>query len=152
MQHEGSNLLGSLRRHLTEVTVAGLTGATIAVITSYYRWPGAVIGAAFAPMFTTVISPIYKGYVDRVGKIVLMADRPTPPPLGPLADRPPPPPLGPTSRAPKLPKLIQVSAALRWFFCERLLKGGDRFSIEVFNSEWSRPSSAWASSPRLSLN
>src|SRR5688500_2297063 len=123
MQHEGSNLLGSLRRHLTEVIVAGLTGATIAVITSYYRWPGAVIGAAFAPMFTTVISAIYKGYVDRagnyvdrVGKIVLMADRPTLPPLGPLADRPPPPPLGPTSRAPKLPKLIQVSAALRWFF------------------------------------
>src|SRR5687768_1088817 len=116
MQHEGSNLLGSLRRPLTEVIVAGLSGATIAVITSRFGWPGAVIGTAFVSMFTTVISTIYKvyvdragNYVDRVGKIVLMADRPAPPPLGPLADRPPPPPLDPTSRAPKLPMLIQVS-------------------------------------------
>jgi hypothetical protein len=119
MQHEGSNPLGSLRRRLTEVIVAGLTGATIAVITSIAGWPGAVGGAAFAPMFTTIISAIYTGYVDRgldrAGKIVLTADRPAPPPLGPLADRPPPPPFDPTSRAPRLPKLSQVSAALRWF-------------------------------------
>ena len=123
MQHEGSNLLGSLRRHLTEVIVAGLTGATIAVITSYYGWPGAVSGAAFAPMFQTVISAIYKSYVDRAGnyvdragKNVLMADRPAPPPLGPLADRPPPPPLGPTSRGQRRPRRIPVLGALTWFF------------------------------------
>src|SRR5215212_7621107 len=102
MQHEGSNPMGSLRRRLTEVIVAGLTGVTIAVITSRYGWPGAVSGAAFVPMFTTIISSIYTSYVDRAtdraAKTVLMADRPAPPPLGPLADRPPPPPLGPTSR------------------------------------------------------
>jgi hypothetical protein len=127
MQHEGSNPLGSLRRRLTEVIVAGLTGVTTAVITSRYGWPGAITGAAFVPMFTTIISAIYTGYVDRAAKMVLTADRPAPPPLGPLADRPPPPPLGPladrpppppfdpTSRAPRLPKLSQMSAALRWF-------------------------------------
>jgi hypothetical protein len=139
MQHEGSNLLGSLRRHLTAVIVAGLTGATIAVITSIAGWPGAVGGAAFAPMFTTIISAIYTGYVDRgldrAGKIVLTADRPAPPPLGPLADRPPPPPFDPTSRAPRLPKLSQVSAALRWFSLESperrrsILDRGLRFGV-----------------------
>jgi hypothetical protein len=130
MLHEGSNLMGSLRRRLTEVIVAGLTGVTAAVITSIYGWPGAVTGAAFVPMFTTTISAIYTGYVDRAAKMVLTADRPAPPPLDPLADRPPPPPLGPladrpppppfdpTSRAPRLPKLSQVSAALRWFSLE----------------------------------
>jgi hypothetical protein len=115
MQHEGSNPMGSLRRRLTEVTVAGLTGVTAALITSYYGWPGAITGAAFVPMFTTIISAIYTDYVDRVVKTVYMADRPAPPPFGPLADRPPPPPFDPTSRAPRLPKLSQVSAALRWF-------------------------------------
>jgi hypothetical protein len=130
MQHEGSNPMGSLRRRLTEVIVAGLTGVTAAVITSIYGWPGAITGAAFVPMFTTIISAIYTGYVDRAAKMVLTADRPAPPPLDPLADRPPPPPLDPladrpppppfdpTSRAPRLPKLSQVSAALRWFSLE----------------------------------
>jgi hypothetical protein len=122
--------MGSLRRRLTEVIVAGLTGVTAAVITSIYGWPGAITGAAFVPMFTTTISAIYTGYVDRAAKMVLTADRPAPPPLDPLADRPPPPPLDPladrpppppfdpTSRAPRLPKLSQVSAALRWFSLE----------------------------------
>jgi hypothetical protein len=130
MQHEGSNPMGSLRRRLTEVIVAGLTGVTAAVITSIYGWPGAITGAAFVPMFTTMISAIYTGYVDRAAKMVLTADRPAPPPLDPLADRPPPPPFDPladrpppppfdpTSRAPRLPKLSQVSAALRWFSLE----------------------------------
>jgi hypothetical protein len=130
MQHEGSNPMGSLRRRLTEVIVAGLTGVTAAVITSIYGWPGAITGAAFVPMFTTTISAIYTGYVDRAAKMVLTADRPAPPPLDPLADRPPPPPFDPladrpppppfdpTSRAPRLPKLSQVSAALRWFSLE----------------------------------
>jgi hypothetical protein len=142
MLHEGSNLMGSLRRRLTEVIVAGLTGVTAAVITSIYGWPGAITGAAFVPMFTTTISAIYTGYVDRAAKMVLTADRPAPPPLDPLAarpppppldplaarpppppldplaDRPPPPPLDPTSRAPRLPKLSQVSAALRWVSLE----------------------------------
>src|SRR5215212_11010676 len=127
MQHEGSNLLRLLRRHLTAVIVAGLTGVTTALLTSKYGWPGAVSGAALVPMFTTTISTIYTDYVDRVVKTVYMADRPAPPPFGPLTDRPPPPPFGPltdrpppppfgpTSRAPRLPKLSQVSAALRWF-------------------------------------
>ena len=122
--------MGSLRRRLTEVIVAGLTGVTAAVITSKYGWPGAITGAAFVPMFTTTISAIYTGYVDRAAKMVLtadrpalppidpLADRPPPPPLDPLADRPPPPPFDPTSRAPRLPKLSQVSAALRWFSLE----------------------------------
>jgi hypothetical protein len=142
MLHEGSNLMGSLRRRLTEVIVAGLTGVTAAVITSIYGWPGAITGAAFVPMFTTTISAIYTGYVDRAAKMVLTADRPAPPPLDPLAARPPPPPLDPlaarpppppldplaarpppppldpTSRAPRLPKLSQVSAALRWVSLE----------------------------------
>jgi hypothetical protein len=122
MQHEGSNPMGSLRRRLTEVIVAGLTGVTAAVITSRFGWPGAITGAAFVPMFTTMISAIYTGYVDRAAdraaKMVLTANRPAPPPLDPLADRPPPPPFDPTSRAPRLPKLSQVSAALRWFSLE----------------------------------
>jgi hypothetical protein len=147
MQHEGSNPMGSLRRRLTEVIVAGLTGVTAAVITSIYGWPGAITGAAFVPMFTTIISAIYTGYVDRAAKMVLTADRPAPPPLDPLADRPPPPPLGPladrpppppfdpTSRAPRLPKLSQVSAALRWFSLESperrrsILDRGLRFGV-----------------------
>ena len=115
MQHEGSNLLGSLRPHLTAVIVAGLTGVTTALLSSYFGWPGAVSGAAFVPMFTTIISTIYTDYVDRVVKTVYMADRPAPPPLGLLTDRPPPPPFDPTSRAPRRPKLSQASAALRWF-------------------------------------
>src|SRR5215207_4809846 len=118
MQHEGSNPMGSLRRRLTEVIVAGLTGVTAAVITSRFGWPGAITGAAFVPMFTTMISAIYTGYVDRAAKMVLTANRPAPPPLDPLADRPPPPPFDPPSRAPRLPKLSQVSAALRWFSLE----------------------------------
>jgi hypothetical protein len=147
MQHEGSNPMGSLRRRLTEVIVAGLTGVTAAVITSIYGWPGAITGAAFVPMFTTTISAIYTGYVDRAAKMVLTADRPAPPPLDPLADRPPPPPLDPladrpppppfdpTSRAPRLPKLSQVSAALRWFSLESperrrsILDSGLRFGV-----------------------
>ncbi len=135
MQHEGSNPLGSLRRRLTEVIVAGLTGVTTAVITSRYGWPGAVSGAAFIPMFTTIISAIYTGYVDRAAKMVLTADRPAPPPFDPLADRPPPPPFDPTSRAPRLPKLSQVSAALRWFSLESperrrsILDRGLRFGV-----------------------
>src|SRR5215213_4412297 len=135
MQHEGSNPMGSLRRRLTEVIVAGLTGVTAAVITSIYGWPGAITGAAFVPMFTTMISAIYTGYVDRAAKMVLTADRPPPPPLGPLADRPPPPPFDPPSRAPRLPKLSQVSAALRWFSLESperrrsILDRGLRFGV-----------------------
>jgi hypothetical protein len=137
MQHEGSNPMGSLRRRLTEVIVAGLTGVTTAVIISRYGWPGAITGAAFVPMFTTIISAIYTGYVYRAGKMVLTADRPpAPPPLGPLADRPPPPPFDPTSgRAPRLPKLSQVSAALRWFSLESperrrsILDRGLRFGV-----------------------
>ncbi len=131
MQIRGSNLL-STRRHLTEVTVAALTASTIAVITSWFGWPGTVAGVAFSAMVTTTIQTIYKGYVDRVARVVLIADRPAPPPLSPLADRPAPPPLGP--------------------LCKRLLKDDDRLSIEVFNSEWSRAPSAWVSSPRLSLD
>jgi len=115
MQHRDNNLLSIPRPHLTELIVAGLTGATIAIITSKWGWPGAVSGAAFIPMFTTTISAVYKGYVERAAGVVLMAGRPPPPPLSPLADRPPPPPLGPTSRARRLPTLTQVSAALRWF-------------------------------------
>src|SRR5215212_3212456 len=103
MQHEGSNLLRLLRRHLTAVIVAGLTGVTTALLTSKYGWPGAVSGAALVPMFTTTISTIYTDYVDRVVKTVYMTDRPAPPPFDP------------SSRAPRLPKLSQVSAALRWF-------------------------------------
>jgi hypothetical protein len=147
MQHEGSNPLGSLRRRLTEVIVAGLTGVTAAVISSIYGWPGAITGAAFVPMFTTIISAIYTGYVDRAAKMVLTADRPAPPPLEPLADRPPPPPLGPLadrpppppfdppSSAPRLPKLSQVPAALRWFSLESperrrsILDSGLRFGV-----------------------
>jgi hypothetical protein len=147
MQHEGSNPMGSLQRRLTEVIVAGLTGVTAAVITSKYGWPGAITGAAFVPMFTTTISAIYTGYVDRAAKMVLtadrpapppfdsLADRPPPPPLGPLADRPPPPPFDPPSRAPRLPKLSQVSAALRWFSLEAperrrsILNTGLRFGV-----------------------
>jgi hypothetical protein len=134
--------MGSVRRRLTEVIVAGLTGATAAVITSKYGWPGAITGAAFVPMFTTIISAIYTGYLDRAtsyldraAKMVLTADRPAPPPLSPLADRPPPPPFDPTSRAPRLPKLSQVSAALRWFSLESperrrsILDRGLRFGV-----------------------
>jgi len=58
--------MGSLRRRLTEVIVAGLTGVTAAVITSIYGWPGAITGAAFVPMFTTTISAIYKSYTVPV--------------------------------------------------------------------------------------
>ena len=94
MQHRGSNLL-SIRQHLTEVTVAALTASTIAVITSWFGWPGTVGGVAFSAMVTTTIQAIYKGYVDRVARVVLIADRPAPPPLSPLVDRPAPPPLGP---------------------------------------------------------
>ncbi len=107
--------LVSMRRHLADITVAGLTAATIAVITSWFGWPGAVSGVAFSAMVTTTIQAIYKGYVDRVARVVLLADRPAPPPLAPLAGRPAPPPLGPTRRARRPPKLVQVSAALRWF-------------------------------------
>ncbi len=126
MQIRGSNLL-STRQHLAEVTVAALTASTIAVITSWFGWPGTVGGVAFCAMVTTTIQAIYKGYVDRVARVVLiadrpappplspLADRPAPPPLGPLADRPAPPPLGPTSRAQRLPRRIPVSGALRWF-------------------------------------
>ena len=151
MQHEGSNPMGSLRRRLTEVIVAGLTGVTAAVITSIYGWPGAITGAAFVPMFTTTISAIYTGYVDRAAKMVLTADRPAPPPFDPLADRPPP--LLLTLQAEhqdyqSLARCQLLSDGFLW----NLLKGGDRFSIVVFDSEWSRPSSAWVSSPRLRLS
>ena len=127
--------MGSLRRRLTEVIVAGLTGVTAAVITSRFGWPGAITGAAFVPMFMTMISAIYTDYVDRAAKMVLTANRPAPP-LYPLADRPPPPPFDPTSgRAPRLPKLNQVSAALRWFSLESperrrsILDRGLRFGV-----------------------
>ena len=105
----------------TLVTAAGLTGATISAITSVVGWPGAIFGAAFVPMFQSMITEIYKGYLNAAARrVVLLADRPAPPPLGPLADRPPPPPLGPTSGARRLPRrtrasAIRVSAALRWF-------------------------------------
>src|SRR5918998_6450824 len=102
MQIRGNNLL-STRRHFIEVTVAALTASTIAVITSWFGWPGTVGGVAFCAMVTTTIQAIYKGYVDRVARVVLIADRSAPPPLGP------------TSRAQRLPRRIPVSGALRWF-------------------------------------
>jgi hypothetical protein len=126
MQHRGSDLL-SIRQHLTEVTVAALTASTIALITSWFGWPGTVVGVAFSAMITTTIQNIYKGYVDIMARVVLSADRPAPPPLGPLANRPAPPPLGsladrpapppldPTSREQRLPRRVPVSGALRWF-------------------------------------
>jgi hypothetical protein len=113
---------------LTTVIAAGLTSATIAVITSYFGWPGTLLGVAFSAMVTTTTSEVYKSYLNSVvRKVVPLVDRPTPPPLGPLAgrppppplgplaDRPPPPPLGPTSRARRLPGRIRALAALRWF-------------------------------------
>jgi len=113
---------------LTAVIAAGLTSFTIAVITSYFGWPGALLGVAFSAMVTTTTSEVYKSYLNNVvRKVVPLVDRPAPPPLGPLAgqppppplgplaDRPPPPPLGPTSRARGFPRRIRVSAALRWF-------------------------------------
>ena len=101
---------------LTAVVAAGLTSATIAAITSYFGWPGTLLGVAFSAMVTTTTSEVYKSYLNSVvRKVVPLADRPPPPPLGPLADRPPPPPLGPTSRARGFPRRIRVLAALRWF-------------------------------------
>jgi hypothetical protein len=113
---------------LIAVIAAGLTSATIAVITSAFGWPGTLLGVAFSAMVTSTTSEIYKGYLNSMARrVVLLADRPAPPPLSPLADRPappplgsladrpPPPPLGPTSRARRLPRRIRVSAALRWF-------------------------------------
>jgi hypothetical protein len=101
---------------LTAVVAAGLTSATIAVITSYFGWPGTLLGVAFSAMVTTTTSEVYKSYLNSVvRRVVPLVDRPAPPPLGPLADRPPPPPLGPTSRARGFPRRIRVLAALRWF-------------------------------------
>jgi hypothetical protein len=101
---------------LTAVVAAGLTSATIAVITSYFGWPGTLLGVAFSGMVTTTTSEVYKSYLNSVvRRVVPLVDRPAPPPLGPLADRPPPPPLGPTSRARGFPRRIRVLAALRWF-------------------------------------
>lgn len=100
---------------LTAVLTAGLTSATIAAITSVFGWPGTLIGAAFTAMVTTTISSIYTGYLNSLARVVLLADRPTPPPLGPSADQPPPPPFDPTSRVRRLPMRSRVSAALRWF-------------------------------------
>jgi hypothetical protein len=101
---------------LTAVMVAGLTSATIAAITSWFGWPGTLLGVAFTGMVTTTTSEIYKGYLDSVSKrVVLLPDRPPPPPLNTSADRPPPPPLGPTSRARRPPRRIRVLAALKWF-------------------------------------
>jgi hypothetical protein len=126
MRHRGSNPL-SIRQHLIEVTVAALTASTIAVITSWFGWPGTVGGVAFSAMVTTTIQAAYKGYVGKVAGAVNLAgrpappplgplaDRPAPPPLGPLTDRPAPPPLGPASRARRLPRRIPASGALRWF-------------------------------------
>ena len=112
---------------LAAVIAAGLTSATTAAITAWFAWPGVLAGTTFTAMMTTTISAIYKGYLDSVARVVLLPDRPSPPPLGPLADRPPPPPLGtladqppppplgPTNRARRLPRRIRVLAALRWF-------------------------------------
>ena len=112
---------------LAAVIAAGLTSATTTYITAFFNWPGVLGGTIFTAMMTTTISAIYKGFLDSVARVVLLPDRPPPPPLGPLADRPPPPPLGtladqppppplgPTSRARRLPRRIRVLAALRWF-------------------------------------
>ena len=85
MQHQDNNLLSIPRPQLTELIVAGLTGATIALITSKWGWPGAVSGAALIPMVTTTISAVYKGYVDRAARVMLVADRPPPPPFKPFS-------------------------------------------------------------------
>jgi hypothetical protein len=114
MRHRGSNPL-SIRQHLVEVTAAALTASTIAVITSWFGWPGTVGGVAFCAMVTTTIQAAYKGYVGEVAGAVNLAGRPAPPPLAPLADRPAPPPLGPASRARRPPRRIPVSGALSWF-------------------------------------
>ena len=101
---------------LITVIAAGLTSATIAAITSVFGWPGTLLGAGFSAMVMSTTSEIYKGYLNSIARrVVLLADRPAPPPVGPLADRPPPPPWDPTSRARRLPRRIRVSAALRWF-------------------------------------
>ena len=101
---------------LIAVIAAGLTSATIAAITSVFGWPGTLLGAGFSAMVMSTTSEIYKGYLNSIARrVVLFADRPAPPPVGPLADRPPPPPWDPTSRARRLPRRIRVSAALRWF-------------------------------------
>ena len=113
---------------LIAVIAAGLTSATIAAITSYFGWPGTLLGVAFSAMVTTTTTEVYKSYLHNVvRKVVPLVDRPAPPPLGPMAgqppppplgplvDRPPPPPLGPTSRARGFPRRVRVSAAFRWF-------------------------------------
>src|SRR5215207_990265 len=107
-----SAMIGSLN----SVIVAGLTSATIAAFTSMFGWPGTLFGVAFSAMVTTTTSEIYKAYVDSVARrVVLLSDRPPPPPLKTLADRPSPPPLHHTSSPRRHPKRIRVLTALKWF-------------------------------------
>jgi|SRR5215216_1087276 len=108
--------LSALIVSLTAVIAAGLTSATIAAITSMFGWPGTLIGVAFSAMVTTTTSEIYKGYVGSVARrVVLLSDRPLPPPLSTLADRPSPPPLHRTSSPRRRPRRIRVLTALKWF-------------------------------------
>jgi hypothetical protein len=101
----------------TAVIAAGLTSVTIAAITSYFGWPGALLGTAFSAMVQSMIQAVYQGYLDSLARVMFSTDRPAPPPLGPLADRPPLPPLSPTSRARRSPRRLAVSAtsAFAWF-------------------------------------
>jgi hypothetical protein len=89
---------------IATVIAAGLTAATIGAITSVFGWPGTLIGVAVSAMITTTTSEIYKGYLNSVARWLML-----------LADRPAPPPLDPTSSPRRLPRRIQVSAAIRWF-------------------------------------
>src|SRR4051812_24503355 len=75
------------------VIAAGLASATTAVVTSVFGIPGTLIGGILTAMVTTASSTIYKAYLDSIKRILLLADRPAPPPFALLADRPAPPPL-----------------------------------------------------------
>lgn len=120
-------VLKPIVRNLTAVIAAGLTTATATLFTSVFGIPGTLIGGVLTAMLTTASSAIYTAYLSSMVGIVLLADRPAPPPLGTLEDRPMPPPLGPstdrpappplepTSRARRSPRRIRVLAAFEWF-------------------------------------
>jgi len=116
--------------NLAAIIAAGLATATAAVVTSRFGPNGLLIGGAFTAMLTTTSTAIYKAYLNSLAELVLLADRPPPPPLGSLTedrppppplgplteDRPPPPPLGPISKARRLPRRLRVLAAFEWFY------------------------------------